>query len=99
MRLSAQHSWESFVVALEIGLIDAIVREILRTGDRAGRAHDLQDLVRREAVLACMGRSNVTLSALVVPLSTILLAPTVPVAATTWVLVTCGPTTIRGDVF
>ena len=35
-------------------------REVLRAGDRAGRAHDLEHLAGVK-VLTCMGRSNVTL--------------------------------------
>ena len=48
-------------------LADAVRREVLRAGDRAGRAHDLEHLARGEACSTCMGRSNVTLSVLVVP--------------------------------
>ena len=47
-------------------------------------------------VLTCMGRSNVTLSVLVVPLVIRLLLPLPP---GTEVLRTCGPGTISGRVF
>ena len=48
-------------------LADAVRGEVLRPGDRAGRAHDLEHLAGVN-VLTCMGRSNVTLNELFVPL-------------------------------
>ena len=69
-------------------------RIVLRAGDQADRAHDPKHVVGGEGADR-MGRSKVTLIALLVPLRTRLSKPEPP---DTEVLTTCGPGTIRGSV-